>query len=209
VLLLSIPASLGLMLLRVPLIAMLYQHGPNFTAESTRMVAWALLWYALGLVGHSILEIVVRAFYSLKDTRTPVAVGIGAMGLNIGFSFLFAVLFTRLGWMPHGGLALANSLATALEVALLFILLRRKLGGLNGRLVLQASGQALFAGVVMGLVVWLWLSWGAGLPAWLLVVGGAALGGLVYGLLMFALRVPEARSLLGMVLGRLRVKTKP
>jgi putative peptidoglycan lipid II flippase len=80
-LLLVIPASLGLMLLRTPLVAMLYQRGA-FMADSTQLVAWALLWYAGGLVFHSLLEVVSRAFYAMHDTRTPVTTGIFAMGLN-------------------------------------------------------------------------------------------------------------------------------
>ena len=83
VLLLSIPASVGMIILRIPLIQVLYQGGDAFTAESTQLVAWALLWYAAGLVGHSVVEIVSRAFYALHDTRTPVLVGIGAMSINI------------------------------------------------------------------------------------------------------------------------------
>jgi putative peptidoglycan lipid II flippase len=196
VLFLSVPAALGLVLLRVPLVAMLYQHGTAFTANSTAMVAWALLWYAIGLVGHSLLEVLVRVFYAHKDTRTPVMVGAGAMALNVGFSFLFSALFTALGWMPHGGLALANSLATALEVTLLFFLLRRRMGGLGGREVWRAVGQALLASAGMGLAVWAWLTAGAPFPAWVQALGGAALGGLIYAGLALVLRVPEAGGLL-------------
>ena len=103
VLLLSMPAAVGLMLLRTQIVALLYQRGV-FNAHSTELVAWALLWYAAGLVGHSVVEILARAFYALHDTRTPVIVGAAAMGLNIGLSFLFIWLFSSIGWMPHGGL---------------------------------------------------------------------------------------------------------
>ena len=101
VLLLVIPAAAGLILLRFPLVELLYQRG-EFTARSTELVAWALLWFAVGLVGHALVEILSRAFYALHDTRTPVTVGVMAMGLNIVFSLLFTDLFTRIGWMPHG-----------------------------------------------------------------------------------------------------------
>jgi len=125
VLLLSIPASIGLILLREPIITLLYQRG-EFTEHSTTLVAWALLWYAAGLVGHSVLEVLARAFYALHDTKTPVIVGVIAMSLNVVFSFAFAALFKQIGWMPHGGLALANSLATALETIALLVLMRRE-----------------------------------------------------------------------------------
>ncbi len=195
VLLLAIPAAVGLILLRTDLYAWIYQHG-NFTAEMTAMAAFALFWYALGLVGHSLLEVIVRAFYALHDTRTPVNVGVGAMALNVVFSFAFVALFRRLGWMPHGGLALANSLATSLEMGLLLVLLRRRLDGLEGGRIMAAAGQAALAGLGMGALVAGWLLFSAGSAPGLRVLGGAALGGLAYALLLFALRVPEPRLLL-------------
>jgi hypothetical protein len=87
--------------------------------------------------------------------------------------------------------------------------LRRRLGGLGSSgVILQAAGQALLAAGGMGVAVWLWLAWGAGLPAglpvWLQALGGAALGGLAYGALVFALRVPEAMALFQAVLRRIR-----
>ena len=100
ILLLSIPASIGLVLLRKPIITILYQRG-EFTSYSTKLVAWALLWYGIGLVGHAMVEILARAFYALHDTKTPVLIGIAAMSLNVIFSFSFSAAFTRLGWMPH------------------------------------------------------------------------------------------------------------
>jgi putative peptidoglycan lipid II flippase len=84
------------------------------------------------LVGHCVVEIVSRAFYALHDTKTPVSVGVLAMSLNIGFSLLFSTFFIQAGWMPHGGLALANSLATGLEMAALLVIMRRRLNGLQG-----------------------------------------------------------------------------
>ncbi|HEX9386759.1 MAG TPA: murein biosynthesis integral membrane protein MurJ, partial [Anaerolineales bacterium] len=129
--LLALPASVGLILLARPIISMLYQHG-EFKAITAEMTAWALLWYAAGLVGHSVMEVLTRAFYAQHDTKTPVIIGTIAMGLNVVFSFAFARLFVQIGWMPHGGLALANSLATALEATALFIFMRRRLNGIEG-----------------------------------------------------------------------------
>ena len=106
VILLSLPAAAGLILLRTPFVAMLFQYR-SFTAGTTALVAWALAWYASGLVFHSLLEILVRAYYAMHDTRTPVLVGAAAMTLSIGLSLVLPSLFERIGWMPHGGLALA------------------------------------------------------------------------------------------------------
>ena len=113
-LVISLPATFGLIILRQPIIQLLYQRGA-FNDRSTDLVAWALLWYTVGLIGHALVEILSRAFYSLHDTKTPVMVGAAAMSLNIILSYLLSAAFREMGWMPHGGLALANSIATGLE----------------------------------------------------------------------------------------------
>lgn len=203
VLLLAIPASVGLVLLRRPLIVVLFERG-EFDAHSTDLVAWALLWYAAGLVGHSVVEIMSRSFYALHDTRTPVILTSLAMGLNVVFSILFSALFTRLGWPPHGGLALANSLATALEMAGLLVLMRRRLQSLDGLHVLKGALKAAAGALLMGLVLWGGMELFGEQPAWLVAAGGIAVGGLVYALAMLALRVEETRLLIGYLSARLR-----
>ncbi len=180
ILLLSVPASIGLVLLRTPIIRLFYERG-EFTPESTTLVAWALLWYGAGLVGHAMVEILARAFYSLHDTRTPVLIGIAAMSLNVLFSYLFSAGFLRLGWLPYGGLALANTLATALEMVGLVWIMRNRLSGLNGRDIGQAALAALGSGGVMALSIYFWGNLGAGQPTWIVAVGGILIGMLVYG----------------------------
>jgi len=151
-LLLAVPASIGLVLLRHPIVSMLYQ-GRQFTAESTDLVAWALLWYGVGLVGHCVVEICSRAFYALHDTRTPVVVGVGAMSLNLIFSFIFVALFRKIGWMPHGGLAFANSLATFIESLVLMVLMHRRLEGIDEKRILVALLKSMLAGFCMSIVI--------------------------------------------------------
>ena len=202
VLLLSLPASVGLMILREPLISALYQRG-NFDEQDVRLVAWALLWYAAGLVGHSVMEILTRAFYAQQDTRTPVFIGTIAMGLNVLFSFLFARWFAQIGWLPLGGLALANSFATALEAAALFFFMRRRLNGIDGKHI--GRGFVRCAGAALGMAVGLgwWLEAAGGWNRWIVALGGVALGGLLYlaGVLIF--RVPEVRMMIGALAARL------
>lgn len=203
VLLLSLPASIGLMLLRGPIVQLVYVHG-EFNAASAELVSWALLWYAAGLVAHSLLEVVTRAFFALKDTRTPTIVTTIAMGLNLVFSLAFAALFNAIGWMPHGGLALANSAATFLEVGTLLVLLRRKAGGLGGRRVLAALGQSGLAVAGMALALVGWLNLTAGHSAWLVALGGVALGGAIYGLLLAIQRVDEVGWIFGIIVRKVR-----
>jgi putative peptidoglycan lipid II flippase len=203
VLLLSLPATVGLILLRRPLITLLYQRGA-FNAFSTELVAWALLWYAVGLVGHSVVEITSRAFYALHDTKTPVFIGIVAMSLNVVFSYLFSALFARLGWMPHGGLALANSLATALEMVALLVVMRKRLNGLNGKDILRGGIQAFVGTLVMSLVIWLWLGGTSGLPTWLVTIAGVGIGALVYALVLLGVGVKEALGVKETLIRKLR-----
>jgi putative peptidoglycan lipid II flippase len=193
-LLLALPATVGMILLRQQIVSFLYE-GQEFTAHSTQLVTWALLWYLVGLIGHCTVEIISRAFYALHDTRTPVMVGVGAMSLNLVLSFAFVALFNRLGWMPHGGLALANSTATLLESLLLVYLMRRKMKGIDERRVLISFGKSAFASTVMGLAVWL-LSRHLQFSSRSAELGVLILGGIVvYALLIILLRSEELSSL--------------
>ncbi|KAF0107834.1 MAG: hypothetical protein FD146_1465 [Anaerolineaceae bacterium] len=203
VLLLSLPAAAGLMLLRAPIITLLY----DFDASDTQLVAWALLWYAAGLVGHSLLEILARTFYAMHNTKTPVLVGAAAMGLNVVFSFTFPAWFARIGWLPLGGLALANSLATAIEAAILFLLMHKRLDGIRGAQVAKGLAAAALgtAGLCAALVLWMQAERSA--PAALTALGGIVIGGAAYALILLLLRITEVKSLLGFVNRRLNKRS--
>jgi putative peptidoglycan lipid II flippase len=203
--LLSIPSTLGLILLRQPLVAILFQRGA-FDANSTEMVSWALMWYTAGLVGHSVVEILSRAYYAIHDTKTPVMVGSLAMGLNVLFSFAFAKLFFLIGWMPHGGLALANSFATALEAVVLFILMRKRLNGIEGTQILRGLIPALVAAIFMSFCLMGWLSFGKNLSLWILAPIGVFIGGMIYLAGLWILQVPELISLVNAVIRKLKRK---
>ncbi len=201
-LLMAVPASLGLAMLSTPIVAMLYQRG-KFTAIDTEMTAWALLWYAAGMVGHSVMEVLARAFYAQQDTKTPVLIGTVAMGLNVAFSFAFSAWFRQMGLMPHGGLALANSLATALEAAALFIIMRHRLGGMEGRALFGGGLRIGAAALGMGLALMVWIQLTVESNPWLGGLGGVAVGGLVYGLGIVILKVPEIQGLITMIKRRI------
>ena len=145
------------------------------------------------------MEILARAFYALHDTKTPVLVGMGAMSLNIVFSIAFAALFEQIGWMPHGGLALANSLATALEMVLLMILMRKRLGGIEGKNIARGLGQATLAALGMGIVLVWWTQAQITSATWVVALGGIAIGGAVYLIGMWILKVPEIKKIFGFI----------
>ncbi len=199
---LTIPAAVGLWVLRTPLVRLLWEHG-EFDPESTALVTYALQFYAAGLIAHAGVEILVRVFYALRDTWTPVLVGVGAMALNIGLSLWWV------GLLGHGGLALANSAATALEMLLLLALINRRLGGVGGRSLLRAVARSAVAAGVMAALVWLGLEALARTPGlspgaqvWIGALGGGALAVCAYAGAAWLVGSAEARTLPARLLRR-------
>jgi putative peptidoglycan lipid II flippase len=203
VLYLALPAAVGLLVLRTPLVHLIFQRGA-FTATSTQMVAVVLGFYALGLPAHSAVEIVVRAFYAMHDTKTPVAIGIAAMGLNIVLSLAFLSLFKAMGWAPYAGLALSNAFATTVEMTALLLVIRRRLEGLEGRRLAGSLARTGFSAAVMGAAAAMLASLLA--DAGVLLAGGAAIvaGVAVYGGVSLILGAPEPRAVWAMVRTRSR-----
>ncbi len=143
----SIPAMVGLILLREPVVALLFQRG-EFDAAATQLTAQALLYYALGLGAFSAVKIVTATFFALQDTRTPVLTAIVSIMANI---ILGIVLMKPLA---HGGLALATSLASMLNLVLLVHALRAKLGALGWRSIARSACKTLLSSAGMGVAVW-------------------------------------------------------
>ncbi len=146
ILFLTLPASVGLMILGKPLITFLFEHGA-FTAASTDVTVAALFFYAIGLFAQGGIEILSRGFYALSDTRTPVAFAVAAMAANL---LLCLVLVGPLGVK---GLGLALSLSAILEFSLLFRVLRQRLGGLDEEKLVGSVTKSSAATVVMAEVV--------------------------------------------------------
>ncbi len=196
ILFIAIPAAIGLLALREPIVQLLFERG-RFTTTSTEIVAAALGGYALGLIGHSGVEILARAFYALHDTRTPVLLGVLALGIDliIGLS-----LINVLGVL---GLALANMTAASLEMILLVVVIRRRLGGLDVRRLTISALRTTLASLAMGVVVWGWLSIAAGAAVLVRAIGGVLVGTGVFFIAAWLLRSEELRGVLGMVRRRL------
>lgn len=192
VLFLAIPASVGLFLLREPAIQVLFQRG-DFTAESTSQTALALEFFALGLFAQSGLEILTRVFFALHDTATPVRISIASVVLNIILSIAL------LSSLAQGGLALANTIATTLEMVVMLYLLRPRLGGVDGRtLAISVLKMAVGAAAMTLAIEGLAQTALAENPVWLLLLG-ILVGAVAYLVTMFVLRSDElllARNLI-------------
>jgi putative peptidoglycan lipid II flippase len=150
------------------------------------------------------MEVLTRAFYAQHDTKTPVIIGTIAMGLNVVFSVLFSNWFLQIGWLPHGGLALANSLATALEAATLFIVMRKRLGGIEGTFIGRGFGAAAISSYGMAVALSFWLDAVKRSSTLIITASSVIIGGIVYFAGMRLFRVREIKLLTSAVSNRLK-----
>ena len=206
VLFLAMPATAGLIVLGQPLIAVLFERG-EWTAEGTAATAWALSFFAIGIAGFGLLEILSRAFYALSDTATPVGIGVLAMLANIALSLVFVRTFGdpfSLSRGPFAGLALANAVTTLVEALALWALLRRRIGRIDDGALISNSARVTIAAVVMGLVALAVANALAAFSPLVILVGAGAVSGLAFFGVSLLLGVEEARSVPGMVLRRFK-----
>jgi putative peptidoglycan lipid II flippase len=145
-----VPAMLGLILLRVPIVHLFFEHG-TFTAADTAATALAVLCYAVGLWAFAGVRIIVAAFYSLHDTKTPAWTAVAAVTANLLLSLVL------MGPLRHAGLALATALAGMVNAVVLVVLLNRRLGGVDWTSVGRSAGRVLLA-VLPVVLVCAWVS---------------------------------------------------
>ncbi len=203
VLFITIPAMLGLIILREPIVLALFKRGA-FDARAARLTSDALLYYSLGLWAFSAVRIVVSMFYALQDTRTPVKTAAVSIAANILLGMAL------MGPMQHCGLALATSLASMLNLAMLVYVLRRRLGVIRWRGIGVSCLKTLAASGVMATAsLWIYrliatdTATAGGLR--LIAAIGAAI---VVGVAVFCaaarlLKIPEWRTVMGMMPKRL------
>lgn len=129
----TVPAAVGLILLRRPIVQILFQHG-LFVAESTSLTAHALFFYSLGLPAYAAIKLITPMYYSTQDTWTPARVGAWALGSNVVLNTIFLLFFYRS--LSNGSPALASSLTAYFNFGALFFLFRKRYGPLG------ASGLA-------------------------------------------------------------------
>jgi len=144
-----LPAALGYIVLGREIVRLLFEHGVAGPA-SGELIANILAFFAIGLFPFSLFQLLLRAFYSMQDTRTPALINIAAVGLNVGVNLLYFFTF-HLGVR---GLALGHATAYAFASVAALVLLRRRLGGLDGRTVWASVGRAFVAALATGGVAW-------------------------------------------------------
>ncbi len=195
VLLVGIPAMLGLMVLAQPMLMVLFMRGA-FSVADSQMAAMSLLAYASGLLSFMLVKVLAPGYYARQDTKTPVRYGIIAMVANMGFNVALAIPF------GYVGLALATAASATLNAGLLYrgLVQQRvyQVSQQSGRLI----GKMVVAGAVMATTVWwlspaeaVWLAWGlAERSLWLFTYIGAGVATYLASLLLLGLRPRHLRA---------------
>jgi putative peptidoglycan lipid II flippase len=195
------PLTAAMIVLREPLTSVFYQYG-LFSQSATDRTASALLFFAIGLVGHIVVHVLTRAFYAMQDTRTPVAWAIVAVAINVP---LMAIL---VGPMGVEGLALALSIASVIEVIGLLWSLRRRLESVEEAAIVRSVARAGVAALAAALLMLGGLTVVEGSLGGLLdnAIGRllvllvlSAAGGAIFLLVAAALRAPELAQLRGIL----------
>jgi putative peptidoglycan lipid II flippase len=149
---LSIPATVGLIVLSGPIIELVFQRG-EFDAASTWMTASALAFYAPGILGYSIVKIAAPAFYSLRDARTPVYISLVTIAVNLGLNLWLNSIY------GFRGLALGTAISASLNAAALLWLLSRRLGGGDFPRIGVTFAKSVAASAAMGAAAWWTHGW--------------------------------------------------
>ncbi|MEO5741960.1 MAG: murein biosynthesis integral membrane protein MurJ [Vicinamibacterales bacterium] len=190
-LMLNVPATVGLLVLATPIVRLIFERG-RFTEADTAATAAALMCYAPGLIGYSAVKLVSPAFYALGNSRIPGIASAASVAFNVSMNL---VLVRSLG---HRGLALGTAAAALLNAGLLLVLLRARLGGLEGRRLLVASAKIFLASIAMALAAYyseraLHVPFGGDdlIPQTVRVFGAIGIGMAVLGLCAHLLQIEE------------------
>lgn len=190
ILLVTVPATIGMILLAEPIVRIFFERNA-FDSQATLMTSGALIFYSIGLVGSSLRMMLNKVFYSFQDTKTPMINGGIAVLLNIILNLLL------IGPMGHMGLALATSISAIFTTLLLFIDLRKKLGAIGLKSILGTFLKTLVASIIMGAMVYtIYYKVGGLLPDkklydMIMLLLSVAVGVIVYFILCVMLSVRE------------------
>jgi len=194
----TLPSMVGLIVLREPIVALLFKRGA-FDTDKMVLTAYALLFYAVGLWAFSAVRIVLSTFYALQDTKTPVRMAV----ISIIANLILGIVLMQ--WLLHGGLALATSLASMLNLGLLLWALRKRLSSLGWKGIAVSVGKTVFCSVFMGGIVWAMArlvipSMDTTLSSLFFSLFGCIVTGIiVYGVLSLVVKIPECKTVLSLV----------
>ena len=192
VLLIIVPVSIGAFVLAEPIVQVLFERG-EFSHNSTVITAGVLAAYAVGMLATGVRDVLVRVFYSLKDTKTPMRNSIICVGFNIVFNIILIKYF------GVAGLALGSSLSAIVAVVFLTINLRKQIGRFNGKLMVSTFIKTMTAGAVMALAVISTYNLIVGLHQKIALFGSIGIGAIVYGVMVFVLKVDACKYVIDII----------
>jgi putative peptidoglycan lipid II flippase len=146
---LTIPSAVGLAVLGDSIVGAVYQMG-KFTVFDTHQTARALACYAVGLVGYSAAKVLNPAFYAIHDSRTPMLVSLASIAVNL----LTVNVILRVAHLGHEGLALSTSAVAVVSSVTLFVVMRKRVGGIYGRNLWRTFVRVSLASALMGAAIW-------------------------------------------------------
>jgi len=194
----TLPAMVGLMVLSQPIITLLLQHG-EFSAHHTVLTARALVYYSVGLWAFSTVRILISAFYSLQDTKTPFKIATISVIMNILLSI------GLMGPLLHCGLALATALSSMVNFVLLTYCLRKKIGAIGLKKIVESVSKSVICSVAMGISLWflsvfLPLSENTSFVRLLWIIAFEIIAGIfIYGMVAYIIRCQELKHVLAIV----------
>lgn len=193
VLLMTVPAAVLMAVLREPIVSLFFEYG-RWKAEDTKATALALLFYSFGVPAMSCQQVLARGFYALRDTWTPVWVGLSSFFLAFALNAAFVH-----SPLQQGGLALAFSVSAWFNIVLLATLLSKRLKGLEGTTLLRLALWLLLSSAIMGIsstLVLAFLPTGGISQRLLRVILPATIGGAIFLAIMFHSQLAEVRQLI-------------
>lgn len=203
VLIITIPATIGLIILAEPFVRIFFQRGA-FDSTATLMTSQAVIFYSIGMVASALKIMLSRVFYSLQDTRTPMVNGIISVGINIGLNFILV------RFMEYRGLALATSISAISTSLLLINSLRKKLGDMDIKNYLFCFIKSTIASIVMGIVVYAIYSGlfpmadGKKILDLLIFLLSVGIGAVIYFILCYLFKIEE----INFIIDKLKMKIK-
>lgn len=192
VMLIIVPVSIGAFILSEPIVKLLFERG-EFTSQDTIVTSQVLACYAVGMLASGVRDILVRVYYSLQDTKTPMKNSLLCVGFNIVFNLLL------IKYLKAPGLALATSISSILAVFFLTYNLRKKIGRLNGKQMLITLIKTGLSGLVMAIVVLFVHSRILSISSTLALVVSVVIGAFIYGVMVLILRVDACNYVLDVV----------
>ena len=206
VLLITIPATVGMIVLANPIVKVAFQRGA-FDSEATYMTVGALIFYSIGLTAISVKSLLNRVFYSLQDTKTPMINGFISLGINVVLNLAL------IKFMAHRGLALATSVSAIVTTLFLLYKLREKIGHFGFLQSVKCGGKSLFASAVMGITVFLLYKvlistiGGSGMMEFIALLATVGIGVLVYLGIIYLFKIKEIEWIIRIVKGKMKQGT--